>query len=114
MANEQIAHLFNEARAAEYSELDRGCRKTLATHRKGKDAELPVELEKHQRRFNEIRGIDYFNSPAAPHPQMLPQRGEKPPAPKENRAPPPEPYHVKVRGQTALTRPPTRPLPAAS
>src|SRR6266849_1248976 len=26
MANEQIVQLFNEARSAEYSELDRGCR----------------------------------------------------------------------------------------
>ncbi len=105
MANEQIAHLFNEARAAEYSELDRGCRKTLATHRKGKDAELPVELEKHQRRFNEIREIDYFNSPAAHDAQMLLQRVERLLAPRKTGASPPKLDAGKFVGKMWLTRP---------
>src|SRR5260370_4291731 len=96
MANEQIAHLFNEARAAEYSELDRGCRKTLATHRKGNDAELPVELEKHQRRVNKDRGNDYFNLPSAHAAHMLLRRDEKLIAPRQNRAPAP-PHHYAER-----------------
>jgi hypothetical protein len=105
MANEQIAQLFNEARAAEYSELARACRKTLATHGKGEDAELPAELEKHQRRFNEIREIDYFNSPAAHDAQMLLQRVERLLAPRKTGASPPKLDAGKFVGKMWLTRP---------
>src|SRR5258708_712164 len=83
MANEQIVQLFNGARTAEYSELAGACRQTLASHKKGSDTELPAELEKHQRRFNEIKEIDYFGSPAAHDVQMLLQRLEKLLSPKK-------------------------------
>src|SRR5882724_3701898 len=63
MSNDRIARLFNEVRAAEYKELADKIQKSLAGRKKSKADSLAHDLEKHQRRFNEIREIDYFNSP---------------------------------------------------
>lgn len=75
MTNEAIVAMFNEARAAEYKELAAACREALNGKRKGE--ELAGEVGKHQRRFREIRQVDYFNSPAAHDAQMMLQRAEK-------------------------------------
>src|SRR5882724_5379405 len=77
VSNEQIVQMFNEARAAEYKELTAACREALADHKKGQEQTLGAELEKHQRRFNEIQESDYFKSPAAHDALMLLQRVEK-------------------------------------
>ncbi len=105
MANEQIVQLFNGARTAEYSELAGACRQTLASHKKGSDTELPAELEKHQRRFNEIKEIDYFGSPAAHDVQMLLQRLEKLLSPRKTGGPPVKLDPGKFVGKKWLTRP---------
>ena len=75
MSNEAVIAMFNEARAAEYKEVVAACRETLNEKRKGE--ELTGEVAKHQRRFREIRQVDYFNSPAAHDAQMMLQRAEK-------------------------------------
>lgn len=75
MSNEAVVGMFNETRATEYKELAAACRETLSGKRKGE--ELAVEVGKHQRRFREIRAVDYFNSPGAHDAQMILQRAEK-------------------------------------
>ena len=75
MSNEAVAGMFNDARAAEYKELAAACRETLNEKRKGE--ELVTEIAKHQRRFQEIRAVDYFDSPAAHDARMMLQRAEK-------------------------------------
>src|SRR5438270_6901320 len=77
ISNDKIVQLFNEARAAEYKELIASCRQTLTIRTPGPNAVMAAALEKHQRRFNEMREVDYFNSPAAHDAQMVLQRAEK-------------------------------------
>jgi hypothetical protein len=75
MSNAAVVAMFNEARAAEYKELAAACRETLGGRRKGE--EVAAELAKHQRRFQEIRAVDYFDSPGADDARMMLQRAEK-------------------------------------
>ena len=75
MSNEAVVAMFNEARTAEYKELAATCRRTLSMKNRG--AELAAELRKHLRRFQEIRAVDYFNSPGAHDAQMMLRRAEK-------------------------------------
>jgi hypothetical protein len=75
MSKGAVVAMFNEARGAEYKELAAACRRTLNGKRKGE--EVVGEVAKHQRRFQEIRAVDYFNSPAAHDAQMTLQRAEK-------------------------------------
>src|SRR5439155_12542087 len=86
MSNEQIVQMFNQARAVEYNELIGTCRNTLASHKKVKDGELAAVLEQQQRRFREIKEIDYFKSPSADDAQMVLQRMEKSLAPTKSGA----------------------------
>src|SRR5438477_11022700 len=65
MSNAEIVMMFNDARAADYKELAASCREALSRYSKGRAKELAPELEKLQRRFQEIRAIDYFDSPGA-------------------------------------------------
>src|SRR3974390_34067 len=48
-------------RGAEYKELASACRGSFSGKRNR--GELAAELPKHQRRFQEIREVDYFDSP---------------------------------------------------
>src|SRR6266446_8134965 len=86
LANEQIVQMFNQARAAEYKELVATCRSALAGRKQGKDGELAALLDQQQRRFREIREIDYFKSPSADDAQMVLQRIEKLLLPKKSGA----------------------------
>lgn len=106
LSGAQLAQLFNDARTADYKELLATGRDAVAARPKRKDNWLAGEMEKIQRRFNEIQEIDYFNCPAASDVQMLLQRTEKllrgqppgsRPAIKLDRA--------KFAGKTWLTRP---------
>jgi len=67
--------MFNDAREAEYKEFAAACRQMLAGKRKGED--LKTQISKHQRRFQEIRAVDYFDSPAVDDARMMLQRAEK-------------------------------------
>jgi len=65
LSNQQIAQMFNEARARDYADLGRAAT-AFIEKRKGKRKDSSNdELEKFQQRFNEIREIDYFDCPAA-------------------------------------------------
>jgi hypothetical protein len=75
MSNEAVVALFNEARAAEYKELAAACREALSGKLRG--AALRAEVAKHQRRFQEIRAVDYFNSPGEHDARIMLQRAEK-------------------------------------
>ncbi|HTL56709.1 MAG TPA: chromate resistance protein ChrB domain-containing protein [Candidatus Limnocylindrales bacterium] len=75
MSNDAMVAMFNEARATEYKELAAACREALIGKKKGD--ELTAEIGKFQRRFQEIRAVDYFNSPGAHDAQVMLQRAEK-------------------------------------
>jgi hypothetical protein len=105
MPNERIVHLFNQARAAEYKELADAIQKSLSNHKNSQADSVPRELEKHQRRFNEIREIDYFNTPVGQDAQMLVQRLERTLAPKPKTGVAPKLDPQKFLGRTWLTRP---------
>ena len=75
MSNEAVVGMFNDARAAEYKELAAACRETLSGRRKGE--ELAAEVARHQRRFQGIRAVDYFDSPGAHDARMMLQRAER-------------------------------------
>src|SRR5262249_32737809 len=61
VSNDVVVAMFNNARAAEYKELAAACREMLSE--KNKAEELATEIGKYQRRFQEIREVDYFDSP---------------------------------------------------
>lgn len=105
MSNGQIVQMFSEARAAEYKELAAACRETLAHRKRGADGELAAGLEKHQRRFREIKETDYFNSPGVHDAQILLERLEELLAPQKGAVAAPRLEPEKFGGQTWLTRP---------
>lgn len=75
MTNRAVVAMFNQARATEYKELSAACRQTFKGKRQA--AELVAELAKHQRRFEEIRAVDYFDSPGGDDARMMLQRAEQ-------------------------------------
>src|SRR5580765_1000531 len=77
MDSAAVVQMFNKARKEEYEELVRTCRAATAGSRKVSETELAVEVDRLHRRFNEIREVDYFKSPAADDAQMALQRLEK-------------------------------------
>jgi hypothetical protein len=98
-----VVQMFNQARKADYGELVRACHDLRARKRGGSD--LPAELEKLHKRFNEIREVDYFKSPAADDARMALERLEKAPGPKRRPATAERLSAEKFRGRTWLTRP---------
>ena len=105
MPDEQIVQMFTEARAAEYKELMVIGREILARSKKRKPQTLTAELEKLQRRFDEIRDRDHFTSPSAHDAQMLLQQIGKLLAPKGAAGALPKLDPIKFKGKTWLTRP---------
>src|SRR5882724_1906541 len=65
VADQQIVQMFNDARAAEYKEVRQACQSLLSGRTKGKEGDLAAEFGRQQRRFREIKEVDYFKSPAA-------------------------------------------------
>ena len=102
LSNQQIARMFNEARARDYADLGRAAT-TFIKKKKGKRKDSSNdELEKFQQRFNEIREIDYFDCPAAHDAQILLKRaaGLLP----TSSQPSPKLDAKKFAGKTWLTR----------
>jgi hypothetical protein len=97
--------LFNEARATEYKEVGQACQLLLHGRKKGKEAEVVAEFGKQQRRFREIKEVDYFKSPVADDAQMILQRLERILAPKGRAASQPKLAARDFQGRTWLTRP---------
>jgi hypothetical protein len=105
LPHEQVKQLFNSARASEYKELMTVVQKTIVRIKKSKDATLAGDLETCHRWFNEIKEIDYFNSPTAHDAQMLLQKAEKLLFPKKTGAPAPTLNAKAFQNKTWLTRP---------
>lgn len=105
MPDEQIAQLFIEARTAEYKELIVTGREMLARPKRRKPPTLAGELEKLQRRFDEIREVDYFKSPSAHDAQMVLTQLGKLLTPKDAAAVLPKLDVTKFKGKIWLTRP---------
>ena len=74
LSNQQIARMFNEARARDYADLGRAATAFIKKKKGKRKDSSNDELEKFQQRFNEIREIDYFDCPAAPDAQILLKR----------------------------------------
>jgi hypothetical protein len=100
-----IVRMFNDARTGDYEELVRDCRKITRDSRKAGDEVVANELEKFNRRFNEIRDVDYFKSPAADDAQMALERVSKMMAPKRSSSSAEDLSPKKFAGKTWLTRP---------
>src|SRR5207244_960340 len=94
-----------EARAAEYKEVSQVCQALLNGRRKWKETEVAGEFGKQQRRFREIKEVDYFRAPAADDTQMILQRLEKVLTPKGRAASRPKLAAKDFQGRTWLTRP---------
>jgi hypothetical protein len=105
VADRQIVQMFNEARAAEYKEVGQACQALVQARKKGKEAELSAEFGKQQRRFREIKEVDYFRSPAADDAQMVLQRLEKMLTPRGRLANQPKLAAKDFQRKTWLTRP---------
>ena len=105
ISGEQIVQSFNHARAAEYRELMAACRDSLGRRSKTQRGSLAADLEKYHRRFNEIRGVDYFNCPTATDAQMLLQRVEKLITRQQPGSRSPRLDRAKFIGKKWLTRP---------
>jgi Uncharacterized conserved protein len=105
MGEEEIVRMFNDARKADYEEFIRACREIARPSRKQAERELTGELEKLQRRFNEIREVDYFKSSAADDAQMALGRVARLMAPKRKTASAQRLSPQKFVNKTWLTRP---------
>src|SRR6266478_1509910 len=105
LADQQIVQMFNEARATEYKEVSQACQALLNGRKKGKETELAAEFGRQQRRFREIKEVDYFKSPAADDTQMVLQRLEKILTPRGRAASQPRLAAKDFQGRTWLTRP---------
>src|SRR5262249_40213419 len=103
MDKEAIVQMFNQARRGDYEEVIRACRETGGRRRA--DGELAGELEKLHKRFNEIREVDYFKSPAADDARMALERLGKALEPKRKPAVTQKLSPEKFRGKIWLTRP---------
>jgi hypothetical protein len=105
LTDQQIIQKFNEARAAEYKEASQACQVLLGGRKNSTEGDLAVELGRQQRRFREIKEVDYFNSPAADDAQMILQRLEKILTPRGRTANQPKLAASDFQGRTWLTRP---------
>src|SRR5882672_9695070 len=105
VADQQIVQMFNEARAAEYKEVRQACQSLLNGRSKEKKRELAVAFGRQQRRFREIKEVDYFKSPAGDDTQMILQRLEKILTTKGRAAIQPKLAARDFQGRKWLTRP---------
>jgi hypothetical protein len=74
LRNEEVGRMFNDARARDYGELMKLLNRFIERNKKRRQKSFEPDIEKLNRRFNEIREIDYFNCPAAHDTQMLLKR----------------------------------------
>jgi hypothetical protein len=96
LSGEQIAELFRKARSGDYSELH----KQIVAARGGKGG---MDVEAFRQRFNEVRQIDFFDSPKAHEVEMALRRTESASVAKASRGK--KLNAKKFQGKTWLTRP---------
>jgi hypothetical protein len=77
LSNDDLARLFNEARAEEYRTLAKALNDLIAANRKKLEPDFTDTLEKLQRQFQEVRAIDYFDCPEAHDLETLLQRASR-------------------------------------
>lgn len=75
---EAVTALFGEARAADYDGLQSAMAELLKQKPKRPDESFRAEIERLRIRFEEIRGIDFFESPRAHDVENLFRRLEEP------------------------------------
>jgi hypothetical protein len=104
--NDEMIEMFSAARASDYKELAAACQEVLSPKSKKRTGvELEGELAKFKRRFNEIKEIDYFNSPGDYEAQLMLERLQKSLAPQKGGAPPRILEPKDFQGKVWLTRP---------
>jgi len=77
LTNDDLAKLFNEARASDYAALVKPLRELIAANRRKPGEDFVEALGKLQRQFQELRAIDYFGCPAAQDVEMLLKRAAR-------------------------------------
>lgn len=105
VTKDEIVHQFHEARAADYAELSSGLSDLIIRYRKKPAETLVPELEKFRRRFEEIRQVDFFNSPAATDVAMLIERAASLPERRGKGKAAAALSPKRFNGKTWLTRP---------
>jgi hypothetical protein len=105
ISDREMIEMFNEARAADYKDLGIACREALAHRKMGAEVEFAAELEKCQRRFRQIRAIDYFNSPRVHDAQVALEGAAKALAPQKQSAEARKLDASAFVGKSWLTRP---------
>ncbi len=103
LSSEELARMFNDARAQDYGELMKALTRFINRNRKGRPASFETDLDKFNRRFNEIREIDYFDCPNTHDAQMLLNRAGG--SLKPGTAAGPRLDRKQFLGKTWLTRP---------
>jgi hypothetical protein len=101
LTDHDLARMFNEARAADYDELIGEVRKLYGRGR-NRTALPAEELERFRARLEEIRRIDFFNSPRLADAEMMLQKVA---GPKGRTGQTPRLSVKEYRGRTWLTRP---------
>ncbi|HYR58037.1 MAG TPA: chromate resistance protein ChrB domain-containing protein, partial [Chthoniobacteraceae bacterium] len=82
--SEDLARMFNEARAADYAALTKAINQLIAANRRKLADGFVDAIEKLNRQFQELRAIDYFACPAAHDVEMLLQRAAALSEPRRN------------------------------
>ncbi len=103
MSQREIHGAFNEARAADYSVVITDLTRLLRGNRRKVSESFPSELERLHRRFEEIRKIDFFESPRAQNALMLFRKAEQLQSPQTRQVP--KLMAGDYRNKTWLTRP---------
>jgi hypothetical protein len=106
VTNDELIRLFNKERSEDYGKLIKELTRFVAQNKKKKKpAEaFPVDLQKFNRRFNEIREADYFECPSAHDAEMLLKRADG--LSKSNKSKSTPLLKVQAfQGKTWLTRP---------
>ena len=103
LRHEDIVRQFNEARATDYEQLKAALNELTQQNRKGIREDFSSELDKLTRQFEDIRKIDFFESPRAQDAQMWLQRASA--LRKTKTKEQPLLKAVKFAGKIWLTRP---------
>jgi hypothetical protein len=105
VSNDAMIRQFQAARAADYDALAGELSQLVAKHKKKAAESFPAELEKLRRQFEEIRRLDFFDSPKGNDVSLQIERAaslpEKKPAGSKTRVLSPKSFS----GRTWLTRP---------
>jgi len=99
----EIQEMFNEARAADYEELNRDLTALLRANQRKVSDEFAAVAEKLHTRYAEIQRVDFFESPAKHDTLVLWQKLDRLSGPKSK--PAPRVRRADFQGRTWLTRP---------